>query len=153
MLDREYVNRFLAFYLLDQGTYQDLDTFLNNALHLIAKTNQTERETIRNTFYDTLDTINECFGKYAFCKLDDYPRMKPINRVLFEVLTVSVAKLTGDERSILRKKQCLEPYVALFNEEKGGKLTGLVSVSTSDKSRINQRYEIVETFLRSVIHA
>ena len=28
MLDREYVNRFLAFYLLDRGTYQDLNSLV-----------------------------------------------------------------------------------------------------------------------------
>ena len=102
MLDREYVNRFLAFYLLDRGTYQDLDTFLNKALQEIAKKDETERGEIRNTFYDTLDTIHECFGNYTFCKLDSYPKVKPVNRVLFEVLTVSVAKLTGEGRAILR---------------------------------------------------
>ena len=153
MLDREYVNRFLAFYLLDRATYQDLDTFLNNALHLISKKDKQERDKIKNTFYDTLDTVYACFDKYAFCKLDSYPKMKPINKVLFEVLTVSVANLSGEERTILRQKKCLEQYAALFNPKVGGQLTDLVSVSTSDKNRIIQRYEIVENFLQEVIHA
>lgn len=153
MLDREYVNRFLAFYLLDRGTYQDLDTFLNNALHLIDKKDKRERDRIKSIFYDTLDTIYTCFGKYAFCKLDSYPKLKPINKVLFEVLTVSVANLSTEERTILRQKNCLEQYAALFNAENDAQLTGLVSVSTSDKNRIILRYEIVEKFLKEVIHA
>ena len=153
MLDREFVNRFLAFYLLDRQVDVDLDTFLNNALQKLEKMSEKERDDVKCIFYDTLDTVFSCFGKYAFCKLDAFEKLKPINKVLFEVLTVSVAKLSCQEREILRSKDCLLRYVDLFNAEKGGKLTELVSFSTSDKNRVNQRYEIVEKFLQEVIYA
>jgi len=153
MLDREFVNRFLAFYLLDRQVDVDLDTFLNNALQKLEKMSEKERDDVKYIFYDTLDTVFSCFNKYAFCKLDAFEKLKPINKVLFEVLTVSVAKLSYQERKILRNKDCLLRYVDLFNAEKGGKLTELVSFSTSDKNRVNQRYEIVEKFLQEVIYA
>ena len=152
MLDREFVNRFLAFYLLDWRTDVDLDTFLNKALRLIDKITEAEREQIKMVFYDSLDTIFDCLKEYAFCKLDSYPRIKPINKVLFETLTVSVANLSYQERALLRKKDCIEQYVSLF-EDAPDSLTNLVSVSTGDKNRINQRYQIVESFLKEVIYA
>ena len=65
---------------------------------------------------------------------------------------MSVANLSYEERAILRKKDCLEKYVSLFSDTPDS-LTNLVSVSTGDKNRINQRYQKVENFLREVIHA
>lgn len=156
MFDRELVNRFLAFYLLDRSNYLDLDSFLNKALAQLNKLTEEERHNIEENFYETLDTIFACFGQYAFCKLDAYPRMKPLNKVLFEVLTVSVAKLSPEERKVLLKNAKETPqiylprYVALF-QENDGQFTNLVSVSTSDMNRINKRYNIMETFLKGIL--
>ena len=150
MLDREFVNRFLAFYLLDFSEYQDLDTFLNKALKSLNELSDNKRDDIKSIFFNTLDTIYKIFGKYAFCKLDAYPKLKPINKVLFETLTVSVAKLLSEERETLQKKDCLKEYIKLFTEKN---LTDLVSSSTSDKNRVKQRYFVIQKFLQEVIYA
>lgn len=152
MLDREFVNRFLAFYLLEHATYEDLDSFLNQALKYVTNISVEERNKVRDIFFSALDTIFACFGKYAFCKLDAFPKMKPINKVQFEVLTVSVAKLSPEERKILASKQPLEQFVQLFTKN-DKEFTTLISTSTSDKKRITSRYRIIHDFLKENIYA
>ena len=53
MLDREFVNRFLAFYLLDFSEYQDLDTFLNKALKSLNELSDNKRDDIKSIFFNT----------------------------------------------------------------------------------------------------
>lgn len=150
MLDREFVNRFLAFYCLDRKAFGDLESFLDSVLEDIEHTDITERTRIRETFYDSLNVIHGLFGRYAFCKLDAYPRVKPINKVLFEVLTVSVAKLSDGERNVLRTlnaSTALEKYVSLFRDESYEGLSSLISTSTGMFTRISRRYDLMHRFL------
>lgn len=149
MLDREFVNRFLAFFALGWEAYQELDSFLDEALKCIAKKTQAERDEIRDVFYDSLDAIRAQFKRYAFCKLDAYPKAKPINRVLFEVLTVSVARLSAERRERFKNNvNAFDSYRELFGANRP--LTELVSTSTADKNRIRQRYEILERYLNEM---
>ena len=152
MLDREFVNRFLAFYLNQMDEYQDLDSYLNLALERISQKTEGQLEDIKSIFFDTLDTIHRIFGKYAFCKLDAYPRRKPINKVLFEVVTVSIAKLSYEERAQLKKKETqaiVDLFVRFFTRDTNN-LGDLVTVSTSEIARMYRRYEVFNDFLKQI---
>ena len=58
MQDRDFVNRFIAFYLLDYNTEyakeDDLDTFMNKALVKLAKLNETEKNDIFEKFKQSM---------------------------------------------------------------------------------------------------
>ena len=53
MMDRDFVNRFLAFYLLDYSKEylkeDDLDSFMNRSLEKLSKMSDNEKESIRYT--------------------------------------------------------------------------------------------------------
>ncbi len=150
MLDREFVNRFLAFYLIERGDSEDMDAYYNRVLELIAQMDQAQRDTIRDVFFESLDVLFKLFDKWAFCKLDKYPKTKPINKVLFEVMTVSMARLKEEERRrVSEAKGALEKYVAMLSGD--SEFLDLISVSTGEPSRVRRRYEIANQFLRGLM--
>lgn len=151
MLDREFVNRFLSFLLLSRKDDEDMDSYYCRALSEVAKLPQERRDEIRVAFLDALDVLFYLFDKWAFCKLDRYPKTKPINKVLFEVMTVSTARLTGAERMRLRatKQFALHEYIELLSE--GAEFLDLISVNTGQPARVKRRYEMAEQFLMRLI--
>lgn len=152
MLDREFVNRFLAFYLSPRQEDEDMDAYYCRALGLLATMDEKNRREIRDRFYAALDTLNRLFGKWAFCKLDRYPRVKPINKVLFEVMTVATARLSAKDRNRLKSvnaERALTRYVELLGE--GAEFLDLVSVHTGDPQRVTRRYEAANGFLKKLI--
>ena len=154
MLDREFVNRFLAFYCLDRKAFEDLGTFLDSVLVDIADAAESDRRRTRDAFYESLNIAKTLFGKYAFCKLDEFPRLKPINKVLFETLTVSIARLSDADRKCLAQKDpklALEAYRKLFENTTRDGLVSLVSNTTGSISRIEQRYDLVRSFLEGLV--
>lgn len=153
MLDREFVNRYLAFSLNERSEYSDLDSYMNLALEKISKMENGDLDSIKNVFYDSLDTIHNMFGVYAFCKMDAYPKRKPINKVLFEVLTVSVSKLSSYDRNRLKTiptDVVLAKFVPLFIREEDN-LGALVTVTTAERSRVYKRYDVVNYFLQDLL--
>ena len=120
MLDREFVNRFLAFYIFDHKEeytpQDDLDTFMNRALDKVATLSESEKNDLETRFKAAMVLAKNIFNEYAFCKSFD---RKQINKALFEVMSVSFAKLDDDERKILlsRKEDFKERfYYAVKNE-------------------------------------
>ena len=150
MLDREFVNRFLAFFLIEREDGEDMDAYYNRALERIAHMEQTRRDEVRNVFYESLDVLFKLFGKWAFCKLDKYPKTKPINKVLFEVMTVTMAHFSAGERiKISESHDALEKYVKMLSGD--SEFLDLISVSTGELGRVRRRYEIATNFLHSLI--
>lgn len=150
MLDREFVNRFLAFYLLEREDDEDMDAYYCRALEKVKEMPASDRDDIKIRFYDALDVLHVLFGSYAFCKLDRYPKVKPINKVLFEVMTVSIARLSETERARLRLVSgAIDHYRELLSAE--GALLDLVSANTGNVQRVKQRYAVVDEFLNRLM--
>lgn len=106
MEDRDFVNRFLAFYLLNFETEylkeDDLDTFMNRSLEKLSKLNNFEREQILIKFSAAMILSKKIFGDKAFSK-----RIKPnrINKALFEVISVYFARINDIQKSELLSKR------------------------------------------------
>lgn len=102
MQDRDFVNRFLAFYLqnyeIDYTREDDLDSFMNKALVKLAKLNETEKNDLLDKFKQSMLFSYQMFGAFAFSK-----QQKPniINKALFEVISVAFAKLNEEQRKLL----------------------------------------------------
>jgi len=154
MLDREFVMRFVAFYINKPISYvPDLDTFLNNAMAHINLLTDEERVTITKNFTNAMITANKIFGNWAFRKADSYPnRRKPLNKALFEVWSVCLAKLSVDEQeTLVRKKdkvihkfvEICEPYSSFWSS---------ISSSTGEKARIIERFSQIERLINEVLN-
>jgi len=154
MLDREFVTRFVAFYLNDPATYTpDLDSFLNNAMAQLAELSDAARAAIKENFTDSMELAHEIFGEWAFRKADNYPlRRKPINKALFEVWSVNLAQLTKAQRAFIsiKKAKVFERFVALLKEY--GTFWDAITVATGDKQRIIARFKIIRELLQEFIN-
>ena len=104
MLDRDFANRFLAFYLGSHSDYEpDLDTYLTKALEKIAVESEAERERILEAFRISMQLNREVFGEFAFRKFDiETNEAGPLNKALFDVLSVLFARLSSEQRDKVR---------------------------------------------------
>src|ERR1035437_447937 len=113
MQDRDFINRFLAFYILDYSKEykkeDDLDTFMNRSLEKLSKMNDSEKNIIIHNFKEAMKLAHKIFGNKAFSK-----KAKPnrINKALFEVVSVNFAKLNIEDRDILLKNK--EKFIDLL---------------------------------------
>jgi hypothetical protein len=158
MMDREFVTRFLAFYLNDINDYKrDMDLFMNQALGKLKFKNEKEREKIKSDFKAAMELSQIVFKNLAFQKLDS--DKNKINRSLFEVWSVELAKLTLENRKklILKKDFVYSQFKDLFRETKEiiedndlqeRKLFHKsISSATNQKERVLCRFKVVRDII------
>lgn len=151
MQDREFVNRYLAFRLMDLGCYREMDSFMNEALKFVNERQDLNVDMLKTEFYEALDALHCALGELAFCrcKTDGLPSRK-INKALFEALTVSLSKRTTEEMMRFRDSSVArEEYIRLFASD--GRLSDLVGSSTGARARIVERYDVIEDYIQRVI--
>lgn len=155
MLDRDFVNRFAAFYLIPYQDYKpdpDLDSFLNQGMRKL-KDPKVNLEKMEHEFVEAMKTAYEIFGWYAYRKQYGWDeRRRPLNKALFEVWSVSLAKLTNEERSRLceRKINVCESFFNLMNEDQDFVIS--ISQGTGDKSRVFKRFSTIEKLIQQTLH-
>ena len=153
MLDREFVTRFIAFYINDPASYTpDLDSFLNNSMRQLSSLTEEQRNQIKNNFIASMKMAYEIFDEWAFRKADQYPdRRKPINKALFDTWSVNLAKLTGDEQNVIlkNKEKVWDAFVTLI--KKYDFFWDAITSSTGDKQRIIYRFQAIENLLKGII--
>lgn len=152
MLDRDFVNRFLAFYLFNQETeytYEDdLDSFMNRTLDKVAELTTTELDDIETRFRAAMVLSKKVFGDAAFCKKEDYKR---INKALFEVISVSFARLTNTERSqVFQRKSALRKA---FYEAVNSNFADSLTSNTGGKSNISLRHKTFNSIVTDVLNS
>lgn len=154
MLDRDFVNRFLCFYLLGYENYQpDLDTYMSKALAVINSKTLDEIEKIRHDFKQSMILAKEVFGNEAFRKVyEDYERRPPINKALFDAISTQFALLSDEERAILkeRRAQMREDLRELLNPS--GAFFTAVTSSTGDKGKIMERHGSLKKIIFKIIN-
>jgi len=112
----------------------------------------TDLSKIKKDFQASMSLANEIFGIWSFRKADLYPnRRKPINKALFEVWSVCLAKLTDEERAIIKakKKDVMTKLVTLLKEY--GPFWSAISEATGDKKRIVYRFDTIRNLLAELI--
>lgn len=122
MEDRDFVNRFVAFYLQDFESYEpDMDGFMTRGMALIKKLSRQEREQMRLDFDKAMKTARSLFGDDAFRKRrSEEDRRKPINKALFETMSVWLARIPDEGRleMISRKQDVRRRFIELNQDDK-----------------------------------
>jgi hypothetical protein len=158
MLDRDFVNRFLCFYLFGTENYgtkeygQDLDTFMSKAMAAIYSKTKKEIEKIKSDFEKAMILSSQIFDREAFRKVYyKSDRLPPINKALFDAISVQFALLTDAKRAILlRRKKSVKK--ALYDElHKQGDFFVSVTSSTGDKKRTIYRHKKVKSLINSIL--
>ena len=159
MLDRDFVNRFLCFYLFGTDNYgtkeygQDLDTFMSKAMASIYDKTEATLDKIREDFKQSMILSKEVFGREAFRKVYyDYDRLPPINKALFDAVAVQFALINQSERNTLKTKK--NEFKKLLRERLNSDQYFFTSVtsSTGDKNRVIKRHEVVAALINETIH-
>ncbi len=155
MLDRDFANRFLCFYLFGYENYvPDLDTYMSKAMASINDKTDIELKQITSAFNESMRLSKDIFGKEAFRKVyRDFDRLPPINKAIFDALSVQFALLSEQERNILRTKSNemkSEFKDLLFNDDR---FFTSVTSSTGDKNRVMYRHDIAKQLIRKVIQS
>lgn len=153
MMDREFVTRFIAFYLYPYTDYiPDLDTYMNKAMSDIKKLTVQQRDKIKTDFTKSMTLAKTIFDNWAFRKSDKYPdKRKPINKALFEVWSVLLAKLDDANREKLEynKNVLFEKSVALTKNDTV--FFDSITTSTSNKSCVIDRFTKVDRIIKETL--
>jgi Protein of unknown function DUF262 len=153
MQDRDFATRFISFYLISYTEYQpDLDSFMNKGMGKLKYLSPTELQQLKDDFREAMNIALEIFGDDAFRKRFDWkePR-KPINKALFEVLSVCLAKLSESERSRLVENKAFfkeNLRVEMINENK--KLFRAITQGTALKDTVTTRFEIIQDIIKNL---
>lgn len=156
MEDRDFITRYVAFYLQDYSTYQpDLDSFMTKGMAKIRDVDIRVREEMKKRFDRAMKTAMRIFGTDAFRKrMNPSDRRKPINKALFEVLSVYLAKITKTQSEVLvsRKETFKEKFISLNNDPR---FLYAISSGTGLKDSVMRRYNdmrrIIEETLKEKI--
>lgn len=152
MLDRDFVTRFIAFYLHPVSEYKgNLEEYLNSAVSELKDLSEARLQTITNDFISSMKAARAIFGNRAFRKIyKKSDKRKPLNKALFEVWSVLFAKLSDTERNklITNKDFVIEQFMESLNSS-DKKLDKAISTGTADKQNVINRFSIIETVIRN----
>ncbi|MEV7137843.1 DUF262 domain-containing protein [Streptomyces tauricus] len=153
MADREMVLRALAFMLTapDDFRYKDFDQFLAHAMRTINRMPEKARTSLAAHFGRAMTTAEDIFGKHAFRKLyPDQEWRNPVNKALFESVTVNLSELDAEERAALvaSRESVIVGYQQLMTDVD---FERAVSVGTGDRAKVHTRFSKVRDLFRNVL--
>jgi hypothetical protein len=155
MDDREMVLRFIAFRLTDPEQYRpDIDEFLRKAMHEMNQLPAEQIMTLRHEFSRAMDAAREIFGEHAFRKR--YPgqtRRSPINKALFETISVNLAGRSDRELSRLLNRRDQLAAVLSNRLKESPDFDRAISVGTGDAAKVRLRFSVIDRLLKDVSHA
>lgn len=153
MLDRDFANRFLCFYLFGYENYTpDLDTFMSKAMANIINMSIEDRNKITHDYSEAMKLSYKIFAEEAFRKIyNNYKRLPPINKALFDAIATQFALLTDTQREQLKSK-AKEFKKGLYNLLKDDENFFIaVTSSTGDRNRVYYRHSELKKLIFQTI--
>jgi hypothetical protein len=148
MRDREFVNRFCAFHLLDLDSYRgEMDEFLANALIQMNAFPPHELDSLSASFRNTLNNNLFVFGEHAFRKHEPgQERRSIVNASLWDVMSTGLAKIPDSEvqahAELLRERFYLlmkdEPFIRS------------ITYSPNSTGQVRHRFKVLRRIITEV---
>lgn len=151
MLDCEFVNRFLAFYLLGTEQYSgNLEDYLNEVMIRLRKEPKSTIEKCRIDFFKAMKYIANIFGEIAFRKITANGRYGRLNKPLYDAITVNMAKLSEKEceQLLVKKDKLLEEYDKLLKDKK---FVNIITSGTAAIDNVKGRHNTIYKIFRKVL--
>lgn len=151
MQDRDFVNRFIAFYIGYQDYMGDLDMFLNDKMGELNKMTSEQRDDIRVSFDKAMKCCYEIFKNDTFRKRYSVTdKRKPISKSVYDTLSVNIAWLSDEEQLMLLKKAEVfkTGMIRLFNDER---FNFSISTGTGQKYNVDLRFTMVKSLIKEII--
>lgn len=152
MQDRDFANRFVAFYLGYKEYSGELDNFMNYQMGQLNMISQEERNAIGVAFDKAMNCCYLIFREDTFRKrLDANDRRKPISKAVFDALSVNIAWLTDEERVALIDSASLvrDGFMKLCHDDK---FMMAVSTGTGKKYSVNIRFSMMKEMLEKILN-
>lgn len=156
MDDRELVLRFLAFYMFGFETYRqhNMDSFLIFTMKAINDMSDDDLKDIKLKFDKALQTSSAIFDRDSFRKrYNNNAKRLPINKALFESLTVNLARFSDQERLRLINSsgKIRSAFMHLCSDRR---FENAISQGTGDTRKVYIRFsEIKKMFEENLSHA
>lgn len=155
MAERELCLRFLAFLMTPPGRYvtQDFDGFLRAAMHQINTLTPPELVDLERVFQRAMFSSTAVFSEQAFRKqFKGSIRRYPINKALFEVQAVTLARCTSEEIAVLRRRaDAVEEKFRMLMDNPA--FYDAISSGTGDANKVNYRFQSMKDLFREVLES
>lgn len=155
MQDRDFTNRFLSFYLLELEEYNgDLDATLSETLFKINENErlQAELPEIKMRFEAAMEAAYHIFGNDAFRKrTDPNHSRKPINKALFDSISVGFAKLSKEDLQSLVAKATLFKELLMERSKQDERFWRSISTATGDRSNLLYRFKAIQELIKKTL--
>lgn len=153
MEDRDFANRFIAFYLLGyEGNYEgELDKFLNDGMERLAAIKHSERLKIKDAFKKSMKLSVDIFSDDAFRKRYDInDNRRPISKAVYDTISVNLAWLSDEQRNMLKrkKKKFRSELIKLFNDDTFHRS---ITTGTGKKSNVRTRFEKIKNLIQRIL--
>lgn len=151
MRDREFVNRFFAFFLISRDNYKgDMDGFLARALREMNAMPPSDLSKLSRIFRLALQNNLNVFDKHAFrrhTKASD--SRSPVNASLWDVMSVGLSSYS--EETV--KRHARELRAAFYDLLEDEDFIRAITSSTNDVRKVLYRFETAELMFREVFGA
>jgi hypothetical protein len=153
MRDREFVNRFCAFRLLNLDSYSnkdEMDGFLARALTHMNQLAPEELVALSADFRRSLRNNLAVFGEHSFRKhRPDQGRRGVLNASLWDVMSTGLAG--SPENLVLeRKSTLLSRFYALMNDQP---FIRSITYGPNSAKEVRHRFEVMQQTLAEVVGA
>lgn len=149
MQDRELINRFCSFCLLNINDYPgDMDPWLAKGLQQLNRMDTSKLDYMRKRFRRAMRNNLEVFGIHAFRKHLDIKQTsrKRINASLFDVMSTGLARC--DEAQIKQRAPTLRER--FYNLMKDGSFIQSITSGPSSTKQVKTRFEYIRQFTAGV---
>lgn len=148
MRDREFINRFMAFYLLGLDAYKgDMDQFLAEALIDINKFDQSQIVNLKNKFLLSMRNCFATWGDHSFRKhAPNQERRNVINAALFDVLSTTMVKFPT-EPTDTTKNELRNALFALFDNSD---FIQSITYSTNSLKQVKTRFSLAQDAFQEI---
>jgi hypothetical protein len=125
---------------------------MSKAMASISDRNDNELNKIKEDFTESMKLAFDIFGNKAFRKVNRHTkRLPPINKALFDAISVQFGLLSKHGRDVLRnhKGDFKSGFKELLNKDEYFYTS--VTSSTGDKNKVIHRHSSIEDLIKSII--
>jgi hypothetical protein len=149
MRDRELINRFCAFELLDVSRYKgDMDDFLAQALEKMNNLSESDLEHMSARFRSSMRNNYLIFGKHAFRKhFSSHDSRSVINASLWDVMSTGLSRYP--ESLVEANKE--EIHSGFYTLMKDSVFREAISLGTNQVARVSSRFDLTKKMLEEIL--
>ncbi len=145
MRDREFVNRFCAFYILSLDEYRgDMDEFLADCLRRMNQMNETQLSDISAAFHRGLANNLLLFGRFAFRKhTPDQEKRSVLNASFWDVMSTELSRYESHCVRVRAEAVREATYRLLGNDE----FNTAITYGPNDTRKVKTRFAMAQEAL------